>query len=180
MTKAYQKPEIAATRRSVKRRGFTHLDARGAARMVDVSGKPATVRWARAEGRIRLNSATLRRLKGVRRLPKGDAFALARSAGILAAKRTSDFVPLAHPLALSQAAVDFTFEKRSLRVESFVKTTGPTGVELEALMAVWGALITLYDMVKALQRDAVLTDIVLREKAGGRSGRLRFPGRKLR
>lgn len=149
---------------------FTHLDARGRARMVDVSGKPATLRWARAAGRIVLNRSTLRRVRAGR-LPKGDLWGLARGAGIMAAKRAGDFVPLAHPLGLTHVRIDFHVDARGVRVESLVKTVGPTGAELEALMAVWGALLTLYDMVKAVQRDAVLTDIALLEKGGGK---LRF------
>lgn len=146
---------------------FTHLDSRGRARMIDVAGKPPTVRTARAQARVRLNPPTLRALRAGR-LPKGDVWALARAAGIMAAKRTGDFVPLAHPLSIAQAAVDFSFDKKGLRIETFVKTTASTGVELEALMAAWGAAITVYDMVKALQRDARITDVLLLEKTGGK------------
>jgi cyclic pyranopterin monophosphate synthase len=158
----------------MSKNSFTHLDARGRARMVDVSAKPATARLARAQARVLLNPTTLRALRS-NRLPKGDVWALARAAGILAAKRTGEFVPLAHPLAISQAAVDFAFEKRGLRVETLVKTTGPTGVELEALMAAWGAALTVYDMIKALQRDARITDVLVLEKTGGKG---RFVARR--
>jgi cyclic pyranopterin phosphate synthase len=154
-------------------RRLTHIDHRGQARMVDVSDKPSTVRLARASGRLRLSSATRRLIR--RGAPKGDVLALARSAGIQAAKRVGDVVPLAHPLFLTHASVELSFEKDGLRAVSLVKTTGPTGVELEALMAVWGALLTAYDMVKAVERGAVITDVRLEEKSGGRSGRFQRP-----
>jgi cyclic pyranopterin monophosphate synthase len=140
--------------------------------MVDVSRKVPTARWARAEGRLLLNAATLRHVR-TGKTAKGDLWAVARSAGILAAKRVGDFVPLAHPLALAHCEIRFEILKTGVRVESLVKTMGPTGVELEALMAAWGSLLTLYDMIKALQRDAAITGIVLLEKGGGKSYFLR-------
>ncbi|CAN5266240.1 cyclic pyranopterin monophosphate synthase MoaC [soil metagenome] len=148
---------------------LTHIDETGAARMVDVSGKPDTARKAAAEGRISMSPAALTAIRdGTTK--KGDVIAVARIAGIMASKRTSDLIPLCHPLALSSVTVDFTFEPNSICATATVSTTGPTGVEMEALTAVSVALLTLYDMAKAIDRAMQIGDIRLLEKSGGRSG----------
>ena len=151
---------------------LTHVDAKGAARMVDVSAKPATDRRATARGKLLLSRETLDLIKEGR-TPKGDVLGAARIAGIMAAKRTPDLIPLAHPLPLSHASVELTFEKDGIAIEATVGTTAPTGVEMEALTAVAVAGLTLYDMLKAIERGARLTDIRLVAKSGGRSGEYR-------
>ena len=151
---------------------LTHIDAKGAARMVDVSAKPATDRRATARGKLLLSRETLDLIKEGR-APKGDVLGAARIAGIMAAKRTPDLIPLAHPLPLSHASVDLTFEKDGIAIEATVGTTAPTGVEMEALTAVAVAGLTLYDMLKAIERGARLTDVRLVAKSGGRSGEFR-------
>ncbi len=147
----------------------THLDESGAAHMVDVGAKTATDRRAVAGGRI---SMTLDALTAIRsgNAPKGDVISTARIAGIMAAKRTADLIPLCHPLALTRVTVDFTWEEDGIAVRATAATTGPTGVEMEALTAVSVALLTLYDMAKALDRAMLIGDIRLLEKSGGRSG----------
>ncbi len=149
--------------------GLTHLDAKGAAHMVDVSGKPDTVREAVASGRISMNEAARAALLDAQ-ARKGDALAVARIAGIMAAKRTADLVPLCHPLVLSRVSIDITVTETGAVVTATVRTTGPTGVEMEALTATSVALLTLYDMVKAVDRAMVIADIRLLEKSGGASG----------
>ena len=148
--------------------GLTHLDAAGAARMVDVSAKPDTVRVARATGSIRMQPATLAAVLGGT-TPKGDVLAVARVAGIMGAKRTPDLIPLCHPVALS--GVDVAIERDDtlpgLRVEATARCTGPTGVEMEALTAVSVCLLTLYDMVKSLDGTLELGYISLLSKNGG-------------
>jgi cyclic pyranopterin phosphate synthase len=151
---------------------LTHIDAKGAARMVDVSAKPATDRRATARGKLLLSRETLDLIKAGR-TPKGDVLAAARIAGIMAAKRTPDLIPLAHPLPLSHASVDLTFARDGIAIEATVGTTAPTGVEMEALTAVVVAGLTLYDMLKAIERGATLTDVRLVAKSGGRSGEYR-------
>ncbi len=151
---------------------LTHIDAKGAARMVDVSAKPATDRRATARGRLLLSRSTLDLVKEGR-TPKGDVLAAARIAGIMAAKRTPDLIPLAHPLPLSHASVELTFARDGIEIEATVGTTAPTGVEMEALVAVVVAGLTLYDMLKAIERGARLTDVRLVAKSGGRSGEYR-------
>lgn len=146
-----------------------HLNRRGEAFMVDVGAKPATARRAVARGSVALSAPALRRLKGGR-LPKGDAFAAARLAGIMAAKRTSELVPLCHPLALDFAEVRLAAGAGRVAVEAEVRTTGRTGVEMEALCAVSAACLTLYDMVKSEDRAMVIGPVYLQEKSGGRSG----------
>lgn len=146
---------------------FTHLDASGSARMVDVSAKPVTRREARASCRIHLAESTLDRLAA---LPKGDAIAVARLAGIQAAKRTADWIPLAHPLPLDRVDLDFEREAGALRVRSAVVATARTGAEMEALVACSAAALAIYDMVKAVDRAAVITDLRMDAKSGGRSG----------
>lgn len=149
--------------------GLTHLDETGAAHMVDVSGKADTVREGVAEGRIAMAADALAAIRdGLSR--KGDVIAVARVAGIMAAKRTSELVPLCHPLPLSKVTVDFAFEADGIRVTALARTTGPTGVEMEALTAVTVALLTLYDMAKALDRAMVIGGVRLLAKSGGRSG----------
>lgn len=148
---------------------LTHLDEDGAARMVDVGKKPATRREAVAEGRIRMSPKALAALtEGT--LPKGDAFAAARIAGIMAAKRTGEIIPLCHPLALEAVTIDFAMEEAAIRVEARTAITGRTGVEMEALTAVSAALLTLYDMGKAVDQGMVLFGIRLLTKTGGKSG----------
>lgn len=143
--------------------GFTHLDAAGHARMVDVSAKPPLRRTAVARGRIRLQAATVALIRGGG-VPKGDVMATARLAGIMAAKRTADLIPLCHPLPLSQAAVDLQLGDEGIDVVATVACTAATGVEMEALTAVSVALLTIYDMCKAVDKSMLLGDIVVVEK----------------
>jgi cyclic pyranopterin phosphate synthase len=152
-----------------KTAGLTHLDAEGRARMVDVSGKPATAREAVAIGFVRMAAATLAlAVSGGGK--KGDVRAVAEIAGVMGAKRTSDLIPLCHPLALSKARVTVSVAEGGLEVIAEVKTTGPTGVEMEALTAVSVACLTLYDMLKAADRGMVIEGVRLLEKTGGASG----------
>ncbi|MFN0190832.1 MAG: cyclic pyranopterin monophosphate synthase MoaC [Aestuariivirga sp.] len=150
---------------------LTHLDKKGHARMVDVSGKDVTARRAVARARVVMLPETLRLiLDGA--APKGDVFAAARLAGIMAAKKTSDLIPLCHPLALSKVEVGFEEDRASssITVTADVKTDGKTGVEMEALTACTVACLTLYDMCKAVDRGMRITDVRLVEKTGGKSG----------
>ncbi|MDI1240269.1 MAG: cyclic pyranopterin monophosphate synthase MoaC [Polaromonas sp.] len=150
---------------------LTHFDATGQAHMVDVAAKPATHRVALAQGRITMNPATLAIiLEGTAK--KGDVLGIARIAGIMAAKKTSDLIPLCHPLALTRVAMDFSpdADSASIVCQATVETVGPTGVEMEALTAVQIALLTIYDMCKAADRGMTMTDIKLLEKHGGKSG----------
>ena len=151
---------------------LSHLDEKGAARMVDVGGKAVTRRLARARGFLRLDQKTLELLTSGG-LPKGDALAVARVAGIMAAKRTPDLIPLCHPLPISSVRLELTPQADGVVIEAEVITTAPTGVEMEALTAVSVAALTLYDMIKAMQRDAVIEDVLLLEKSGGKSGEYR-------
>jgi cyclic pyranopterin monophosphate synthase len=146
---------------------LTHLDAEGNARMVDVSDKADTVRRAVAIGFIHLLPETLQTLRD-KTLPKGDALAAARIAGIMAAKRTSELIPLCHPLPLTSADVSIELTDEGANIRAEVGVTGKTGVEMEALTAVSVAALTLYDMVKAIDRAAVITDIRLQSKSGGK------------
>lgn len=151
--------------------GLSHLDATGNAIMVDVSDKAETRREAVARGRIRMRASTLDMiLAGT--APKGDVLATARIAGIMAAKRTSDLIPLCHPLALSSVRVELVpaSDRSGIEITARVRTTGPTGVEMEALTAVSIAGLTLYDMCKAVDRDMEIGDICLHHKSGGASG----------
>jgi cyclic pyranopterin phosphate synthase len=149
---------------------LTHFDESGASRMVDVGDKPATERFARASGRVRMLPATLERIKQ-RGFAKGDVLEVARLAAIMAAKRTSDLIPLCHPLPLNAVAVRFDFpDDQSVAVEAEVHVTGRTGVEMEALVAVSAATLTIYDMCKAIDRGMVIERIQLEEKQGGKSG----------
>ncbi|WP_037515356.1 cyclic pyranopterin monophosphate synthase MoaC [Sphingopyxis sp. LC81] len=147
----------------------THLDESGAASMVDVGAKPATQRRAIAGGRIIMSPSALEAIRSGN-APKGDVLSTARIAGIMAAKRTADLIPLCHTLALSKVGVDFAWEDSGISVTATAQTTGPTGVEMEALTAASVALLTLYDMAKALDRAMIVGDIRLLEKSGGRSG----------
>jgi cyclic pyranopterin phosphate synthase len=150
---------------------LSHVDAAGAARMVDVSGKPESARSAIASGAIRMRAETCKLIQD-NALQKGDVLATARLAGIMAAKRTADLIPLCHPLPLSgvQVAVSVLPSLPGVTVEAAVRTTARTGVEMEALTAVAVALLTVYDMAKAVDRDMVITDVQLREKRGGTHG----------
>lgn len=149
---------------------LTHFNEQGRARMVDVSDKADTVRTAIAEGRVKMAPETLRRVRE-RSVAKGDVLAVAQIAGIQAAKRTSDWIPMCHPLPLT--GVDVRFEDNgedTLTITAEVKTTGKTGVEMEALTAVSAAALTVYDMCKALQKDMVVESVALLSKTGGKSG----------
>lgn len=154
--------------------GLSHLDASGAARMVDVSAKADTVRVATAEATVRMQPATLALIQQGG-MPKGDVIATARIAGIMAAKRTHELIPLCHPLALSKVAIDIEPLARParIRIAARVRTTGPTGVEMEALTAVSVACLTVYDMIKAVERGAHIEGVRLLEKSGGKSGSYR-------
>lgn len=148
---------------------LTHLDAHGAARMVDVSGKDVTARTATATGRFVTTSEVIE-LLGQQGLPKGDALAVARIAGLAGAKRTPDLIPLCHPVALHGVTVDLELTADSVLITATTRTADRTGVEMEALTAVTVAGLALYDMVKTVDRRAELTEIRLQAKAGGRSG----------
>jgi cyclic pyranopterin monophosphate synthase len=156
--------------------GLTHLDATGAANMVDVSDKPDTAREAVAEGAVVMQPETLRIIR-LGDAKKGDVLGTARLAGIMAAKRTHELIPLCHPLLLSKVAVDCRLDESlpGVRVSAEVKVAGPTGVEMEALTAVSVACLTIYDMVKAVDRGMRIEGIRLRKKSGGRSGLYETP-----
>ncbi len=149
--------------------GFTHLDESGAAHMVDVGDKDATRRRAVARCVVAMEATTAAAIADGD-VKKGDVLAVARVAGIQAAKRTADIIPLCHPLLLSKVAVDLIVEESSVVIEAVVETTGPTGVEMEALHACTAAALTIYDMCKALDRAMVISDVMLIEKSGGHSG----------
>jgi len=173
MTEEPKRPKRPRRPRSVAPlvRSVLHVDARGRARMIDVGGKATTRRRATARGVVRLNANAFDALaKG--KLSKGDALAVARLAGILAAKKTAEIVPLAHPLGLDAVAVDCELDtkNREVIVTATASTAARTGVEMEALTAVAGACLALYDMAKALDRAIAIKEIVLVEKTGGRSG----------
>ena len=155
-----------------EKRSLTHVDDTGRARMVDVSGKPETERLARARGVIVMLPATVAAIRE-NTTPKGDVLGVARVAGVLAAKRTSELVPLCHSLALTDADVllELDDELPGVRAEAVAKTVGRTGVEMEAIVAVSVALITVYDMAKAIDKTMVIGGIELIEKRGGTSGR---------
>ena len=155
----------------MKSADLSHIDAEGNARMVDVSAKPETQRVAVASGGIRMQPATFDLIRR-QALPKGDVLTVARIAGIQGAKRTSDLIPLCHQLALRGVDVALTMDEElpGVRASVTVRTVGPTGVEMEAMCAVSIALLTVYDMAKAVDRDMVLTDIRVESKDGGRSG----------
>lgn len=148
---------------------LTHLDAHGHARMVDIGAKAATERKAVAGGRIRMSPAALHAIRDGD-VPKGDVLAAARIAGIMAAKKTGDLIPLCHPLALDAVTLDFAFEDHALRVTATASLTGKTGVEMEAMTACSIALLTIYDMAKALDKGMVIEQVRLLSKSGGKSG----------
>lgn len=155
-----------------KKPALSHLDAKGAARMVDVSEKPVTARTARARGRIRISRSAMRMVREGR-LPKGGVVETARLAGVMAAKRTADAVPLCHPLPLSHVDVDLVPRADGFVIEARVRTDARTGAEMEALHAVAVAALTVYDMVKAADRNMTIGEICLVEKRGGASGTYR-------
>ncbi len=147
-----------------------HFDAEGRSHMVDVGGKSVTQRTARAGGRVRMQPATLERIRGGGSA-KGNVLEVARLAGIMGAKRTSELIPLCHPLPLDSVTVDFSFpDDATLAIEAVVRVTARTGVEMEALTAVSVAALTIYDMCKSLDRSMAIEAIQLEEKSGGRSG----------
>lgn len=154
---------------------LTHIDDAGHARMVDVGGKSPTVRQAIATGRIRMSPAALDAIRGGD-APKGDVLAAARIAGIMAAKKTADLIPLCHPLALDAVTVDFAFEDDAVRATATARLTGRTGVEMEAMTATSIALLTIYDMAKALDKAMVIDEVRLLAKHGGKSGDWHAPG----
>jgi cyclic pyranopterin phosphate synthase len=151
---------------------LTHIDATGAARMVDVSGKDVTVREATATATFRTTAEVITLLESAG-LPKGDALAVARIAGIAAAKRTPELIPLCHPVAIHGVTVELALEPDCVQISATVRTADRTGVEMEALTCATTAGLALYDMVKAVDRGAVLTDVRLEHKAGGRRGEWR-------
>jgi cyclic pyranopterin phosphate synthase len=162
---------MAARRPSKAKSSLTHIDAKGEARMVDVSAKAATERTAVAEGHVIMGKSTLDLIVSGN-AKKGDVLATARIAGIMAAKRTSELIPLCHPLALSKVTLDISTDPKlpGCRVRATVKVTGPTGVEMEALTAVSVACLTIYDMAKAVDRGMCIEAVRLIEKRGGKSG----------
>lgn len=148
---------------------LTHVDETGAARMVDVTAKAVTARTATARGRVEVSAEVVALLRG-EGVPKGDALAVARIAGIMATKRTPDLIPLCHPLAIGGVEVDLTVVDDGVRIEATVRTADRTGVEMEALTAVSVALLTVYDMAKAIDKAMVIDGVRLLEKRGGKSG----------
>ena len=152
---------------------LSHYDSAGSARMVDVSAKQETRRTARAHAFVRITPAVLKKLP---QNPKGNPLEIARIAGIAAAKRTSDLIPLCHPLMLTHADVEVTLEKKGVRIVASAATTGQTGVEMEALTAAGVAALTVYDMTKALDKAIEIQDLYLLEKTGGKSGDFRRKG----
>jgi cyclic pyranopterin phosphate synthase len=148
---------------------LTHLDQTGAARMVDVAGKPVTAREAVATGRITMSPAAARAIRDGA-AAKGDVLAVARVAGIMAAKRTADLIPLCHPLPLTRVAIDLAADDTGVTVTATAATEGKTGVEMEALTAASVALLTIYDMAKAIDRGMVIGEVRLLSKTGGKSG----------
>lgn len=157
------------SQQGLKMNKLTHLDSQGKARMVDVGGKAQTQRVAIAEGRIRMSAAALEAIRDGA-VPKGDVLAAARIAGIMAAKKTAELIPLCHPLALDAVTLDFTVEAGAVRATATAALTGRTGVEMEALTAVSVALLTVYDMAKAIDKGMTIEGVRLIEKRGGKSG----------
>lgn len=150
---------------------LSHFDKEGWARMVDVSAKPVTKRVAVASGRVLMKAETLRRIVD-KEIEKGDVFGVARVAGIMAAKRTGEIIPMCHPLAVDSVEIHFQTDasRSEVRIQARVKSTGKTGVEMEALTAASAAALTIYDMCKAIDRGMILSDIKLLKKSGGKSG----------
>ncbi|RME65369.1 MAG: cyclic pyranopterin monophosphate synthase MoaC [Nitrospirae bacterium] len=155
---------------------LTHIDEKGQAKMVDVSEKPDTLRQAKAKARVLMKPETLT-LIIENRAKKGDVLQVARIAGIMAAKKTGELIPLCHPLNLTSVSVDFEMDQAASAIDIYttVRTVGPTGVEMEALTAASVAALTVYDMCKAVDREMTITDIMLLEKTGGKSGTFRRP-----
>jgi cyclic pyranopterin phosphate synthase len=158
---------------------FTHFDKEGKARMVDVSGKNPSVREAVASGSVHMKPETMRLIREGS-IEKGDVFGVARIAGIMAAKKTSELIPMCHPLNIAYAGVDFSFNESAgtIDIKATVKITGQTGVEMEALVAVSSAALTVYDMCKSADKEMVISDIMLLEKRGGKSGEFRRQGNR--
>lgn len=153
---------------------LTHIDDKGAARMVDVSAKPDTQRQAIASGRIAMSAEAAAAI-GDGSMPKGDVLAAARIAGVMAAKRTGDLVPLCHPLPITSAAIDLAVDDTGVTATATIATIGKTGVEMEAMTAVSVALLTIYDMAKAVDKAMVIGDVRLLSKTGGKSGDWKAP-----
>lgn len=151
------------------RRALSHVDAKGRIKMVDVGDKPVTTREALARGEITMSAEALRLIRSGK-IAKGDPLQAARLAGIMAVKRTAELIPLCHPLPITHAAVELTAVRRGYRIDARVRTSAQTGVEMEALTAVAIAALTIYDMVKAIDKAMVIGDICLIEKRGGKSG----------
>jgi len=162
-----------APKRSIVKK-LTHIDEQGRARMVDVSSKQSTEREAIARGSVYMRPETLTLIQK-NKVPKGDVFSVARIAGIMAAKKTSELIPLCHPLNITAVNIELSIDvhKRKIDIVVTVKVTGQTGVEMEALTAVSASALAIYDMCKAVDRDIVISDIMLMEKRGGRSGTFR-------
>jgi len=154
--------------------GLTHLDDQGNARMVDVGGKAETARVAVASGRIRMSDEALAAIRDGQ-TPKGDVLATARIAGIMAAKKTAELIPLCHPLALDSVTIELMLEENAVRATATASLTGRTGVEMEAMTAASIALLTIYDMAKALDKAMVIEDVRLIAKQGGKSGPWQAP-----
>jgi cyclic pyranopterin phosphate synthase len=169
-------PRASRARRA---EGLTHVDARGRVRMVDVSAKPETAREAVADGIVRMSAAAREAIRR-RRVAKGDPLQAARLAGIMAAKRASDLIPLCHPLPLTHVDVELTPRAGGYRIVARVATVSRTGAEMEALAAVCGAALTLYDMLKAVDRAMTIGPVQLVSKRGGRSGAYRRPSGRTR
>lgn len=153
---------------------LTHLDDKGRATMVDVSEKPVTHREAVASGSVRMKPGTLALIRD-HKVAKGDVLAVARVAGIMAAKKTSELIPLCHPLGITSVELDFKFNvsRATVTIKAVVRCSGQTGVEMEALTAVSAAALVIYDMCKAVDKEMVITDILLLQKKGGKSGEFR-------
>lgn len=157
-------------------KSLTHIDQHGSARMVDVGAKAETQRLAIATGRITMTTDALAAIRAGD-APKGDVLGTARIAGIMAAKKTSDLIPMCHPLVIDAVNLDFTIETDAIRATATVSLTGKTGVEMEAITAVSVALLTVYDMAKALDKGMIIGEIALVEKRGGKSGHWKAQGR---
>lgn len=163
-----------------KENNFTHFDNYGNAVMVDVTDKKVTVREAVAKGRIKVNKAVFQAIEN-RTVEKGDVLGIARVAGIMGAKKTSDLIPMCHILAITKASVDFNMDQEKHEIEAVctIKVTGKTGVEMEALTGVSMALLTIYDMCKAIDKEMMLKDIYLEHKSGGKSGDYSYKRREV-
>ncbi len=159
-----------------KKSALTHFDASGCVRMVDVTAKPATSRAATAHAFVAMKASTLQRIRA-QKSPKGNPLEIARIAGITAAKRTAEMIPLCHPIALTHVDVHAKLCQNGIQLTSEATATGPTGVEMEALMAVSIAALTIYDMCKAAERGITIKDVYVMEKSGGRSGVYKRPGK---